>query len=280
MKGGMLRLSAFQVASLRIIFAGLVLLPWGLKYIREIPKNKLGLIFLSGTFGSLIPAYLFCLAEQKVDSALAGTLNSLTPIFVLITGVLFFRSKVAANKFFGIIIAIIGSILLLVSKQSADSKANFYYGSLIVIATLFYGYNVNMVHQYLKHIGSLKIAAVALSLCALPALAVLGFTGFFNINFSAPGYLISIFYTFLLGVLGTAVATILFYMLLKRAGAVFGSMVTYGIPVVANIWGIIYGEEVGVIQFLCLLFILAGVYITNANLKIKVNSESEFEKTH
>jgi drug/metabolite transporter (DMT)-like permease len=52
-------------------------------------------------------------------------------------------------------------------------------------------------------------------------------------------------------------------MLIKRAGAVFSSMVTYGIPIIANIWGIIYGEEVGWKQFGCLVLILAGVYLAN-----------------
>ena len=63
--------------------------------------------------------------------------------------------------------------------------------------------------------------------------------------------------------MGTAVASIIFYMLVKRAGAVFASMVTYGIPFVAILWGLIYQEEVGWKQVLCLMIILAGVYVAN-----------------
>ena len=93
MKKGLLYLNAFQVASLRIIFAGIVLLPWAIRYIRKVSVNKLGIIFMSGVLGSLLPAYLFCVAEMGIDGALAGTLNSLTQIFVIITGALFFNSK-------------------------------------------------------------------------------------------------------------------------------------------------------------------------------------------
>ena len=263
MKEGLLHLSAFQVASLRIIFSGIVLLPAAIKHFKSIPKDKVLIIFLSGVLGSLLPAYLFCVAELGIDGALAGTLNSLTPIFVIITGALFFSSKTAANKIFGICIAFAGSILLLLSKGNMQESQNLVYVSYVVLATIFYGFNVNMVHKHLHHIGSIQIASVALTLNAIPAFIVLYFTGYFNLPLSDSGILYSTGHAALLGILGTALASIIFYVLIKRAGAVFSSMVTYGIPIVANFWGIIYGEEVGIKQFGCLALILLGVYLAN-----------------
>lgn len=275
MKGGLLHLDPYQVASIRIICSGVVLLPWAIKYFREIPRNKILTIFLAGALGSLIPAYLFCYAELQIDSALAGTLNSLTPIFVIITGVLFFQSKASANKVMGIIIAFIGSVLLMLSKGSVSYKSNFTYGMWILIATLCYGINVNLFHKYLSHISSLKVAAIGLNLCAIPALLVLFYTGYFHLNLGEEGILISTFYSAILGIFGTAIATVLFYMLVKSAGTVYSSMVTYGIPVVANIWGIIFNENVGPIQFFCLGFILVGVYVTNKGPKTNLPSQSK-----
>ncbi len=263
MKEGLLHLTAFQVASLRIVFAGIVLLPWAIVNLKSVPKNKLGIIFISGVLGSLLPAYLFCVAELGIDSALAGTLNSLTPIFVIITGALFFRSKTTSNKIFGIGVAFTGSILLLLSKGHIPENQNLLYISYVVLATICYGFNVNMVHKHLHHIGSLQIASVALTLNAIPALVVLYFTGYFSLPLSDSGILYSTGHAALLGVLGTAVASVIFYILIKRAGAVFSSMVTYGIPVIANLWGLFYGEEVGWKQFGCLALILSGVYLAN-----------------
>lgn len=263
MKEGLKNLSAFQVASLRILSSGIVLLPTALKYFRVIPKDKIFIIFMSGVLGSLLPAYLFCIAEEGIDSALAGTLNSLTPIFVIITGALFFKSKASGNKILGILISFTGSILLLLSKGHMQESQNLLYVSFVVLATIFYGFNVNMVHRNLKNIGSLQIAAVALTLNAIPALLVLVFTGYFNLPLTSTGVLLSTGAAAVLGVLGTAVASIIFYMLVKRAGAVFASMVTYGIPVVAIMWGIVYKEEVGWKQVGCLLIILFGVYYAN-----------------
>ena len=218
---------------------------------------------MSGVLGSLLPAYLFCVAEMGIDGALAGTLNSLTPIFVIITGALFFSSKTSANKILGILIAFTGSILLLISKGHMQESQNLVYVSYVVLATILYGFNVNMVYKYLKDIGSLQIAAIALTLNAIPALAVLYFTGYFNLPLTSSGILYSTGHAALLGILGTALASVIFYKLVKSAGAVFASMVTYGIPIIANIWGIIYGEEVGWKQFACLVLILLGVYIAN-----------------
>ena len=263
MKEGLLHLSAFQVASLRIVFSGIVLLPFAIKHFKSIPQNKLLLIFMSGVLGSLLPAYLFCVAELGIDSALAGTLNSLTPIFVIITGALFFNSKTAGNKILGIFIAFTGSLLLLFSKGQMPESQNMLYVSFVVMATICYGINVNMVYKHLHNIGSLQIASVALSLNAIPALIVLVLTGYFNLPLTSPGILYSTGHAALLGVFATAMASVIFYVLVKRAGAVFASMVTYGIPIIANFWGLIYGEEVGWKQFGCLLLILLGVYLAN-----------------
>ncbi|MBS1733707.1 MAG: DMT family transporter [Bacteroidetes bacterium] len=267
MKEGLVALTAYQVASLRIIFSGLVLLPVAIRSFGKIPANKIFVTFMSGTLGSLLPAYLFCIAEEEIDSALAGVLNSLTPIFVIIIGALFFKARTPTNKVIGIIIAFSGSVLLFFSQPNFSEKSNFFYILLVVIATIMYGLNVNMVHRYLNHIPSIQIASLALGLNAVPALVVLYFTGYFDLELSNKAVISSTGFSALLGIGGTAIASIIFYMLIKRAGAVFSSMVTYGIPVVAIMWGIIYGEQVGWKQVLSLAVILGGVYV--ANLKFK-----------
>ena len=266
MKEGMETLSVYQVASLRIASAGLVLLPLTIRHIRSIPFNKIGFVFLSGLIGSLLPSFLFCMAETKIDSALAGTLNALTPIFAIIAGIFIFGLKVSAKKISGILIAFTGCILLLFSKGMKDST-NISYSLFIVLATLFYGINVNLVKKYLHNVGALKTASVGLSLCAIPATLVLFFTGYFSI-FTDVATLKSSVAAATLGIFGTAIATILFYMLIKKAGVLFSSMVTYGIPFVAIFWGIVAHEDIGWKQIISLLVILTGVYFANRAGKI------------
>ncbi|MEO7766975.1 MAG: DMT family transporter [Ferruginibacter sp.] len=263
-------LNPYQVAALRIVSAGLVLLPTSLKYFRLIPANKLFIVFVSGTLGSLLPAFLFCMAEEGIDSSLAGTLNCLTPVFVIITGALFFKTKTAAKKTIGIIIAFAGSILLLMSKGHMQENQHLLFVSFVVMATILYGINVNMVAKHLLNISSLHIAAVSLSFNAIPALLVLIVTRYFSLPVNG-NFLLATGAASLLGIVGTAVATILFYMLVKRAGRLFASMVTYGIPFIAIGWGILYNEFFGWKQVICLLVILFGVYQVNKKVEAAIS---------
>ncbi|MBA4257851.1 MAG: permease [Chitinophaga sp.] len=262
MKGGMNVLSPYQVASIRIISAGLVLLPFALKALRNIPKEKRGVVVLSGLLGSFFPAYLFCIAETKIDSALAGIMNALTPLFVIITGISFFQLKVKKLQLLGIIVGFIG-LSLLVAAGSNISLEYFSYSLLVLLATLLYGINVNMVGKHMQGIGSIEIASMAFVFLLIPCLIILYFTGFFALPLSEDAYLLSVGASAVLGIFGTAVASVLFYMLVKRAGALFASMVTYGIPFVAIGWGIWGGEQVNLIQVTCCGIILIGVYLAN-----------------
>jgi drug/metabolite transporter (DMT)-like permease len=257
--------SAWQVASLRVVSAGIVLLPFAIRFFRLIPKNKLLVIFMSGLLGSLIPAFLFCLAEVGISSTLAGMLNALTPIFVIIIGAIFYNTSTTLHKILGIVTAFTGSVLLLLSKGVSGNQDVFYI-TFVIIATICYGINVNMVNKHLKGIPSLHIAAVALVSNAIPALVVLIFTGFFTKLTTEPLPYKALGAAATLGIGGTAVATILFYKLMKSAGPVFSSMVTYGIPVVAIMWGFVFNEPVGWKQIACLLLILSGVFIANIEM--------------
>jgi drug/metabolite transporter (DMT)-like permease len=262
MKEGMKHLTAYQVASLRIFSAGAILLPVALRNLRTIHRKDIPLAVLSGLMGTFFPAYLFCIAETRLDSGVAGILNALTPLFTIIIGVIFFQMKLSPRKWAGVLTGLAGLILLVMAGKKEISFSNISYSGFIIIATLCYGINVNMVSRYLKHIPSLTLAATAFSLLTIPAGFVLIYTGYFNITANG-GFLYSTASSVVLGVFGTAVASVLFYVLMKKAGALFASMVTYGIPFVALGWGFIAGESITAIQFLCLGLILAGVYLAN-----------------
>jgi drug/metabolite transporter (DMT)-like permease len=265
MKAGLMGLNAFQVASVRIIASGIVLMPMLYKSFKIIPTKKIPLVFLSGAFGSLFPAYLFCIAETGIDSSLAGMLNALTPIFVIITGALFFKNIASWQKIIGVLIAFTGCISLFLSQANLSLGSNLWYLIFIIIATVMYGFNVNLVQKHLKGIPSLQIVSMALALNAIPALIVLVYSGFFKLDFQQNQVLYSIGFSCLLGAVGTSLANILFYILIKNAGAIFSSMVTYGIPFVAITWGYIFGESVGWMKIASLLIILLGVYWANRN---------------
>ncbi len=262
MKEGLKVFSPYQVASLRMLTAGLILGPFAYKALKIIPRKKMGLIILSGILGNFIPAYLFCIAETQIDSSLAGILNSLTPMFTIIVGVLFFNVKTSMVKVIGMIIGFIGLSFLLAAGKDV-SLHNLSFAGLVLLATLFYGINVNIVGRYMQQLGSLNVVSIAFAFLIIPSACVLYFTGYFNNNFSDPLVIRSLMASSILGIVGTSIATILFYFLVKRAGIVFGSLVTYGIPVIAVVWGLLDGESLSLMQIACLGIILLGVLIVN-----------------
>ena len=263
MKEGLIFFTAYEVAALRMLSAGLVLLPFAWQGWEKITRKEVGIILLTGLLGSFLPAILFCVAETKIDSSLAGMLNALTPLFVLLIGVLFFGGTTTGKKILGVVTGFGGMVLLFLSQQKEIPTGEFGYALLVLVATLCYGLNVNLVNKHLKHLGAVQIAALAFGALVPLSLVVLLAEGTFSKDLLSPTALKAGAAAIVLGIFGTAVATVLFYQLMKRAGALFSSMVTYGIPFVAVFWGVLANEVITLLQLLGLLIILIGVYLAN-----------------
>lgn len=257
-------LTSWQVAALRLVSAGLVVAPFIHLYLRKTDRSKLGYIALSGILGSFIPAFLFTIAETRIDGAFAGTLNSLTPVFVILIAVFFFRKKITARTYGGIGIALLGSVIVFYfnwKDKGGGSLGNTSFAWYCVLATVFYGLNVNMVNKVLKGVSPLAVGVIAFSALLIPSLIVLYSTHYFDLPLGEAKYIRATIASVVLGVFGTTVASVLFYALIQKAGYLFASMVTYGIPFVAQFWGWMNDEKVDVFRLLGLLVILTGIYI-------------------
>lgn len=255
-------LSPWHVAALRMLSAGLAMLPFLYHSLKGLPRKLIVPVLLSGWLGSFFPAFLFCVAETKIDGALTGSLNSLTPIFVILTGTLFFGTRTSSNKLIGVIVGLAGSFVLLYANISKPPEYLAYTG-FVVLATILYGINVNMVQSKLAGVSSVQIATIAFTGLIPPSIIVLLVSGFFKQPLHEPAYALGTLASSVLGFLGTAAASVLFYVLVKRAGGLFASLVTYGIPFIAILWGVYYGEKVTIMQAMGLCIILLGVYLAN-----------------
>jgi drug/metabolite transporter (DMT)-like permease len=267
MKDSTAALSASQIAAVRIFSAGAVFLPFAFFHIAKIPRKKLGLVILSAVFGNLFPAFLFAIAMTKIDGALGGILNSLTPICVAVIGIVFFKDKIGSQKIIGVLTGFAGLVLLTVMPALMGEKTisleNLGFTFLILLATFFYGINVNMVSHYLKGVNPIHTATVSLAFMVVPTAVVLWQQHFFQLDFGNPVVQNSLAASAALGLLGSAVATALFYILVQRAGGLFASLVTYGIPFIALGWGLFDHEKITWVEVICLGIILLGVYLAN-----------------
>lgn len=255
-------LTASQIAALRIFSAGLAFIPFAFFHISNVARKKIGLLIITGIFGNLLPAFCFAIAILKIDSSLAGILNSLTPICVVFVGVLFFRDKIRTQKIIGVMIGFAG-LCLLTFTQKNISINNFGYAALVLVGTISYGINVNLVSHFLKEIKPIHIATISLAFMTIPSGIVLWQQGFFQHDFSDSSVQWAVFNSILLGLVASAFATVLFYILVQKASGLFASLVTYGIPFVALFWGFLDGESITIAGFISLGIILLGVFLAN-----------------
>jgi drug/metabolite transporter (DMT)-like permease len=260
-KRGLVGLTAIQVGSLRIIFAGLFLLIVGFSSLKKISLRQWKFVALTSFFGTFIPAFFFAIAETQVDSSIVAILNSLTPLNTLVLGIIFFGIQFQKRQVLGVFIGLVGCLLLVLNGESNSTGQNYYYLILVVIATLCYAINVNLIKKYLPDLNSLSITTGNFAVLFLPALLILSTTGFTQkIHLETTQY--SILFVMILGILGTGIANVLFFRLIQMSSPVFATSVTYLIPVVAFFWGLLDNEMLTPIQFFGAFVILIGVYLS------------------
>lgn len=264
MKKGLVYFSPLQVSMLRIVFACLALLPYLPKAIKNVQKKDLMFALAIAVLGSGIPSYLFPLAISNIDSAVAGIINALTPVFTMIFGVILFKTKSNFTKILGLSVALVGAGFLVFLNNNGVQKLSFnWYALAAVVATICYGLSGNILKAKLNHVNAAQLTSLTFFIIGPFALIILLSTDFVSIVKADYAAFSSIFYIFLLGVLGTGFALVIFNFLIRRTDALYASSVTFLIPIIAVFWGILDGEKIGVYHLVGLITILIGVYLMN-----------------
>jgi len=264
-KKSLIGLSPMQLGSLRIIITGFILFIAGFNSFKNLSKSTIKWIALSGFLGTFFPAFLFAFAETEIDSAIASILNSIVPINTILFGFLAFNILSTKRQIIGVLIGFTGAILLISNGAAINPNQNYWYALLVIIATIMYAFNINIIKRHLQNISPLTIAVGNFTVIIIPAFLVLIYSGFFTqqvlqgANFSN-----SIFYVFLLSLFGTAIAKVLFNNLVQISTPVFASSVTYIMPIVAVFWGLLDNEVFSFWQGIATLIILGGVYLANS----------------
>jgi drug/metabolite transporter (DMT)-like permease len=256
-------LTPIQVGALRMVISAVFLLLIGFHKFKLIHKKHWKYLFLNAVFGTFFPVFLFAYAVQQIDTSIVAILNSLTPLITLVLGALFFGFFFVKKQLIGVAIGLMGTVYLIMRSATLNPNDNYWYAMLVVIASVGYALNVNILKKYLSDLDATAIAVGNFSLVLIPASIVLISTGFFKQDLMAPIMLSSIGYMSILAILGTALAKIFFNRLVQLSSPIFASSVTYLIPIVAIFWGLIYGEHIHVTQVLAGIIILLGVYLVN-----------------
>lgn len=263
-KKALVYFDAIEVGALRVGITFLFLLPLAIPRLRKITRKDFFWLSISGFAGNFFPAFLFAAAQRGIDSSTAGLLNSLTPLFTLLVGLILFKIKTRLVQIAGVFIGLIGAAGLISSSGGNDFSFNFGYAALVVLATILYALNVNLIKARLQHLNSLTITSVAFFIVGIPStIILLSATDFIPKLATVPGAWTGFGYLAILAVVGTGIAMIAFNTLIRITTPLFASSVTYLIPVVALIWGIIDGEYVDLSFLLWVGLIIGGVLLVN-----------------
>nr|WP_192823768.1 DMT family transporter [Rufibacter sp. LB8] len=262
-KKGLEVFSSNELGALRISIAMLALLPFALKGLKAPQPGQWKFLIISGVIGNLAPAFLFAYAETKLASGLAGVLNSLTALFTLVIGAIFFQQRITALRVLGILIGIGGTAVLIFSGSAQETSSNSFYGLYVVLATVLYGGSLNIIKHKLAGIKPLTMASLAMLTVGPFALAYLFSTEAVEKLQTHPAAWEALGYITLLAVFSTAIGLVFYNKLIHMTNTLFASTSTYLMPIVALIWGVADGESIHLMHYVGMAIILAGVLLVN-----------------
>ena len=263
-KKSLIGLSPLQVGSLRIVFSSIMIFLIAFNKIKTIQKDKWKWIGVSAIIGTFLPAFLFAFAETQIDSAVAAILNSLVPMNTVLIGLAVFKISTTKTQSLGVIIGFIGTSVLIISGSELNPDQNYLYSGLVIICSILYATNVNLIKKHLFDVNAVAIAAGQFFVIFVPSIIVLVYSGFFDLEFRNNDLLYdSLLYVLLLSFFGTAMAKILFNKLIQISSPVFASSVTYSMLIVSVLWGLLDGELFNINQVVATILIIIGVYLSN-----------------
>ena len=262
-------INPITVASLRLIIGSIILFLYfkykDLKFIYS--KKIIFQIFLIGFIGNFIPFSLISWSEMYIQSNTAGLLLSVAPILTLIFSHFLTKDdKFSLLKFLSIIIGLIG-VLFIFDIQNLIYKSDsskFIIPKLFIIIAAF-GYVISSILAYnMRHMNSVTLTTFVTIFAALISIPFLIYFEFKSISSYSLNSMISLFY---LGAFPTALAFLIRFHIIAKAGPIFLSYVAYLIPVFAILWGYIFlNEKINSSTLVGVILILLGVFISQKNL--------------
>lgn len=205
---------------------------------RPVDRSDLPTIAVLGVIWVGIPFLLFPIAQQWVDSSVAGLINGSMPIFAGTIAAVLLRRRPGPAQTIGLIVGFAGVVVVTVQSIGGEAQGAIGVG-LLLLATACYGLAVNLTVPLTQRYGSLPVILRA-QLFALIVIAPFGIWGLGSSTFTWPGLGAVAF----LGVLGSGVALVFMGELGRRVGATRASVTIYLVPVVAVVLGAAVRSEV------------------------------------
>lgn len=259
--------NALEMSFARLLLTAIVILPFTFFYAKITRADQWRWCIILGFTGNIIPFTLFSIAQTEINSSLAGMLGSLQPAFALLVAVYIYRRKTSRAQIAGVLLGLIGALLLLSAGETVRFDVTTTgYGGLVILATLFYGFSINLIKEHLYELPAMHITGIQLGTMLLPSL--IGYIWVFEPkadNFLSDAVL-SITAIVLLATVSSIFGVWLFTRLIRNTGPVVASSVAYLIPVVAILWGMFDREAIYTQQIIGTAIVFIGLALINRQI--------------
>lgn len=246
----------FPLVEIRLALGALVLTPFLWRARDQFTAGLLLRIAGIALMNATVPLTLFAWAAERAPAGISAISNGMTVMFAALVAFFFFGERIGTWRLAGLVTGFVGVAILASGKTAGVSVAPAALAG--TAASLCYGVGINLVRRYLTPYPPAAVASVALGSGALLAAPLAAWNWPHH-----PIPAASLVSAFLLGVLCTGFAFVLYYRLVARIGAARTSTVTYLIPLFGVIWSwLLLGEPVTVTMALAGTLILAGVALS------------------
>ena len=233
-----------QVFAGRMTTSALVLLPFAVRDVFRIPRNKWPAMIVFAILANFFMTLFYAIAQSGLDSSLNGMLNALTPLMTFLVGVLLYRQSFQLLQWLGLLLGLLGTLILILVDSNWQIGLVNSLAIFSVLATFCYGFVSNLLKFNLQGLSVLEISSVGFLIVLPISLGYALYSGFFPTIVEAEGGWNALSYIIVLAIFANVVGILLLSRLVQLSSPVFASLITYLMPFVALFWGVWDGEEV------------------------------------
>lgn len=225
---------------------------------RGIERSDVARVALLGVIWIGIPLSLFPIAQQWIDSSVAGMLNGAVPITSVVWATVLLRALPGWRQLGGLAIGFVGVVAISL-PEVVDSSATAVGTFLVIVAIVLYGLATNVAVPLQQKYGALPVLFRA-QLAALVIVVPYGLLEVRGSTWSWSAALAMI----PLGMLGTALAFVFMATLVGRVGGPRGAIAIYFVPVVAIVLGVAFRDEtIAPLAAMGVVLVLAGAWVAS-----------------
>lgn len=265
--------SPLQVFSARMGLSALVLLPFAVRDIVKIPREKWPSLILFAVLTNIFTTLFYAIAQSSIESSLNGMLNTLTPLMTLLAGAVLYRQPIRSLQGVALILGLLGSALLILFDSNWQIGMINSFAIFAILATLCNGLTANILKFSLQGLTVMEISSVAF-LIVLPVSLSFGIgTDLVPTLLSEENAMSAFGYIVVLAIFANVIGILLLSRLIQLSSPVFASLITYLMPLVALFWGMLDLEVISLGEIAAMTLILSCVWLINRNREEKPRAE-------